>query len=150
MSKFQGKGARFGGAGALSSPARGFGGFSSQSTSSGLSYLVEPPDLSSISDANVVVSFKNLLKKDATTKTKALEELVAYVQAHPFEQEGGTEEAILEAWVRLSRAQAASFSIEQLVMIDLGSSVPSHLNRQCATRQRAVAHLAVRAGQIRS
>ncbi|KAH7353820.1 hypothetical protein B0T11DRAFT_121007 [Plectosphaerella cucumerina] len=101
MSKFQGKGARFGGAGAFSSPARGFGGFSSQSTSSGLSYLVEPPDLSSISDANVVVSFKNLLKKDATTKTKALEELVAYVQAHPFEQEGGTEEAILEAWVQV-------------------------------------------------
>ncbi|KAH6685780.1 hypothetical protein F5X68DRAFT_16953 [Plectosphaerella plurivora] len=101
MSKFQGKGARFGGAGAFSSPSRGFGGFSSQSTTSGLSYLVEPPDLSSISDAHVVVSFKNLLKKDATTKTKALEELVAYVQAHPFEQAGGAEEAILDAWVQV-------------------------------------------------
>ncbi|KAG7124989.1 E3 ubiquitin-protein ligase listerin like [Verticillium longisporum] len=71
------------------------------STGSGLSYLTEPPDFSSISDANVGVAFKNLLKKDATTKTKALEELVAYVRAHPHEQHGGAEEAILEAWVQV-------------------------------------------------
>ena len=64
----------------------------------------EPPDLSSISDANVVVSFKNLLKKDATTKAKALDDLVAYVEAHPYEQDGGAEEAVLEAWVRFLRS----------------------------------------------
>jgi hypothetical protein len=77
-----------------------FGGFGFTSTGSTLSYLTEPPNLSSITDANVVVGFKNLSKKDATTKSKALEDLRVYVQAHPFEQGGGTEEAVLEAWVR--------------------------------------------------
>ncbi|KAF9874762.1 hypothetical protein CkaCkLH20_07899 [Colletotrichum karsti] len=101
MSRAFGKGARSAGAKGFGSPARGgFGGFSS-SNNNGLSYLTEPPDLSSISDANVVVSFKNTLKKDATTKAKALEELLAYVQAHPYENNGGTEEAVLEAWVQI-------------------------------------------------
>ncbi|OLN95839.1 E3 ubiquitin-protein ligase listerin [Colletotrichum chlorophyti] len=101
MSRVFGKGSRSTGAKGFGSPARGFGGFSSTSSGNGLSYLAEPPDLSSISDANVVVSFKNALKKDATTKAKALEELLAYVQAHPFEKDGGTEEAVLEAWVQI-------------------------------------------------
>lgn len=85
------------------SPApSGFGGFSTQSTSSGsLSYLSEDPDLSSLSDPNIVVSFKNLLKKDNTTKSKALTDLIQYTQAHPSEADGGVEEAVLEAWVRL-------------------------------------------------
>ncbi|KAI0392981.1 hypothetical protein F5Y17DRAFT_330918 [Xylariaceae sp. FL0594] len=78
-----------------------FGGFVSSASGANLSYLAEPPDLSAISDAHVVVSLKNLLKKDATTKAKALEELLAYVQAHPYEHDGGTEEPILEAWVQL-------------------------------------------------
>lgn len=82
-------------------PARGFGGFSSFSSSgSDLSYLTEPPDLSGISNAQVVVSLKNLLKKDSITKAKALEDLLAYARAHPFEKDGGPEESILEAWVR--------------------------------------------------
>jgi hypothetical protein len=81
-------------------PGLGFGGFGSTSTGSTLSYLTEPPNLSSISDANVVVGFKNLSKKDGTTKSKALEDLRTYIQAHPFEEGGGPEEAILEAWVR--------------------------------------------------
>ncbi|RYP43139.1 hypothetical protein DL770_011819 [Monosporascus sp. CRB-9-2] len=80
--------------------ASGFGGFSS-SSGSNLSYLAEPPDYSSISDAHVVVSLKNLQKKDATTKAKALEELVTYAQAHPYEQDGGAEEPILDAWAQL-------------------------------------------------
>ncbi|KAI8176017.1 E3 ubiquitin-protein ligase listerin [Colletotrichum sp. SAR 10_75] len=101
MSRAFGKAGRSGGAKGFGAPARGgFGGFSS-SNDNGLSYLTEPPDLSSLSDANVVVSFKNALKKDATTKAKALEELVAYVQAHPYEKDGGTEEAVLEAWVQI-------------------------------------------------
>ncbi|KAK2004434.1 hypothetical protein LX36DRAFT_649985 [Colletotrichum falcatum] len=100
MSRAFGKGGRSSGARGFASPASGFGGFSS-SPGSGLSYLAEPPDLSSISDANVVVSFKNTLKKDATTKAKALEDLLAYVQAHPFEKDGGVEEAVLEAWVQI-------------------------------------------------
>ncbi|KAI2777322.1 Zfp294 protein [Daldinia loculata] len=78
-----------------------FSAFSTASRGADLSYLAEPPNLSSISDANVVVSLKNLQKKDATTKAKALEELVTYVQAHPYERDGGIEEPILEAWVQL-------------------------------------------------
>jgi hypothetical protein len=78
-----------------------FGGFGSSTAGSTLSYLTEPPNLSSITDANVIVEFKNLSKKDGTTKAKALEDLRAYVQSHPYEQGGGTEEPILEAWVRL-------------------------------------------------
>ncbi|KAJ8610504.1 hypothetical protein MRB53_038496 [Persea americana] len=46
------------------------------SASSSLSYLAESPDLTSISDPGVVVNFKNTLKKDGTTKAKALEELL--------------------------------------------------------------------------
>lgn len=84
----------------MSSAGYGFGGFGSSSGSS-LSYLSEPPNLTSISDANVVVAFKNLAKKDSTTKTKGLEDLRSYVQAHPYEQDGGVEQAILEAWVSM-------------------------------------------------
>lgn len=83
-------------------PGTGFGGFGFTSAAGSLSYLTPPPDLTNISDANVVVAFKNLLKKDSTTKAKALEDLRAYVQLHPFEQGGGVEEAILEAWVGLT------------------------------------------------
>jgi hypothetical protein len=79
----------------------GFGGFGSASTGSTLSYLTEPPNLTAISDANVIVAFKNLSKKDATTKSKALEDLRTYVQGHPYEEARGIEEAILEAWVQL-------------------------------------------------
>ncbi|OAA66870.1 ring zinc finger protein [Niveomyces insectorum RCEF 264] len=77
----------------------GFGGFAVAHSKSGLAYIADRHDLSDISDANTVVSFKNLLKKDGTTKSRALEELVAYVQAHPYADGGGAEEAVLEAWV---------------------------------------------------
>ncbi|KAM0346667.1 hypothetical protein ACHAPU_005379 [Fusarium lateritium] len=79
----------------------GFGGFGAGASGTSLSYLAEPPSFSSISDPNVVVSLKNLLKKDSTTKAKALEELLAYVQAHPFDKDGGVEEGILDVWVQL-------------------------------------------------
>lgn len=72
-------------------------GFGSVSSST-LSYFFEPPDLSAISEANVVVAFKNLLKKDGTTKAKALDDLHAYVLSLGIEK-GGVEDAILEAWV---------------------------------------------------
>jgi hypothetical protein len=76
----------------------GFGG-STVFAGSTLSYLSEPPNLSSITDANMVVAFKNLLKKDSTTKAKGLEDLRSFVQSHPYEQDGGVEQPILEAWV---------------------------------------------------
>ncbi|KAI1166621.1 hypothetical protein F5B18DRAFT_57514 [Nemania serpens] len=77
-----------------------FGSFGSAASGISLSYLAEPPDFSSVSDANVVVSLKNLQKKDGTTKAKALEELLSFAQAHPYEQDGGVEEPVLEAWVQ--------------------------------------------------
>lgn len=103
MSRQQSKGGKRtpGGSGFGTKPGAGRGfGFGLASAGSELSYVAEPPDFSSISDAQVVVSFKNLLKKDSITKTKALEDLLSYVRANPYEQGGGVEEAILEAWVR--------------------------------------------------
>lgn len=79
--------------------AGSFGGFGAPAGGSTLSYLAEPPSFSAISDPNLVVALKNILKKDATTKAKGLEELVAQVQKHPFEQDGGIEEALLDVWV---------------------------------------------------
>lgn len=76
----------------------GFGSTGFGVSSSPLSWIGEPPDLSNISDPNVGVAFKNLTKKDSTTKAKALEELQQYVSA-PDQQ---IEEAVLEAWVRFS------------------------------------------------
>jgi E3 ubiquitin-protein ligase listerin len=79
----------------------GFGGFGSSgfgsTQSSPLSYIQEPPDYSAINDANIVVAFKNLSKKDSTTKAKALEDIQAYVSKPDAE----IEEGLLEAWVRL-------------------------------------------------
>jgi hypothetical protein len=74
-----------------------FGGSSStfSVSSSQLSYVTEPPDLSAISDPNVVVYFRNLSKKDSTTKAKALED----IQARISSLQEPVEEGILEAWV---------------------------------------------------
>ncbi|KAF7549707.1 hypothetical protein G7Z17_g6202 [Cylindrodendrum hubeiense] len=78
----------------------GFGGFGAGSPSgSSLSYLAEPPSFAAVSDPNVVVSLKNILKKDSTTKAKALEDLLAHVLANPHDKDGGVEEAVLEVWV---------------------------------------------------
>ena len=67
-------------------------------SSSPLSYVYEPPDLTGFSDPNVGVAFKNLQKKDGTTKAKALEDLQTYVSSLNAET-GGVEEAVLTAWV---------------------------------------------------
>jgi hypothetical protein len=80
----------------------GFGGFSSVPSGSTLSYLTEPPNLDAISDANVKVSFKNISKKDSTTKSKALEELRTYVRDHPSSLNGGVEDAVIDVWVGLT------------------------------------------------
>lgn len=64
-----------------------------------LSYVYEPPDFAGISEPNVVVALKNLQKKDGTTKTKALEDLQAYISSEAVGR-GGIEDPLLEAWVR--------------------------------------------------
>lgn len=84
-----------------SASASGFGGFGDSGSGSSLSYLAEPPSFSNVTDPHVVVSLKNVLKKDSTTKAKALEELLAFVQDHPFEKDGGVEEAVLDVWVQM-------------------------------------------------
>ncbi|KAL9610067.1 MAG: hypothetical protein Q9167_005204 [Letrouitia subvulpina] len=69
------------------------------STSSKLSYVYEPPDLGGIPKPNVIVSFKNLQKKDSTTKAKALEELQTYIAS--VSSNDGLEQSILEAWIEV-------------------------------------------------
>ncbi|PHH87370.1 hypothetical protein CDD83_8968 [Cordyceps sp. RAO-2017] len=66
-----------------------------------LSYLAEPPSFAAVSDPNVVVSLKNVLKKDTTTKTKALEELLHHVHTHPFEDGAGVDDALLDIWAQI-------------------------------------------------
>lgn len=75
------------------STSAGFG-----AASSPLSYLGEQPDLSTVSDPNVIVNFKNLSKKDSITKAKALEEILAYVVAQ-IEKKQDIEDGFLDAWV---------------------------------------------------
>lgn len=89
--------------GSFAAPAAGFsGGFglasASGRTTSSLAYVTEPTDLSGISDPNVVVLFKNILKKDSTTKAKALEDLQLHL-SNKDDHGAGLEEALLEAWV---------------------------------------------------
>lgn len=74
-----------------------FGGGFGAVPSSPLSYVYEPPDLSIISEPNIVVAFKNVQKKDSTTKAKALEDLQKYVSG--LEPKDGLEDAVLEPWV---------------------------------------------------
>ncbi|KAL9125815.1 MAG: hypothetical protein Q9217_005035 [Psora testacea] len=76
--------------------ASGFGGGSS----SPLSHVYEPPGLKGLSDPNVVVAFKNLQKRDGTTKSKALEDLQNYTQSLGSHQDG-LEAAMLEAWIKV-------------------------------------------------
>jgi hypothetical protein len=70
-------------------------GFSN--ANSALSYLAELPDLSSISDANIVVAFKNLSKRDSVTKGKALEDLQSLLSA----EDSQIEDSVLEAWTSI-------------------------------------------------
>ena len=73
----------------------GFGGFSTSSTT--LSYLTPPPDFSAIPH-EVVVPFKNLLKKASTTKEKALQDILAHVQG--LGPEGQLGESVVDTYVR--------------------------------------------------
>lgn len=85
--------------GAFGDSTKGGGAFGAVS-SSPLSYVYEPPDLTSISEPNTIVAFKNLQKKDSTTKAKALEDLLKSLSSH--DSNNGIEDAMLEAWVSLA------------------------------------------------
>ncbi|KAF2213375.1 hypothetical protein CERZMDRAFT_111093 [Cercospora zeae-maydis SCOH1-5] len=77
----------------------GFGGFGSSAFASGqssvLSYIQEPTDYSAVSNSSVVVAFKNLSKKDSTTKAKALEDLQTSLSTTE-----DLEDAIIEVWIK--------------------------------------------------
>ncbi|OAG36507.1 hypothetical protein AYO21_09314 [Fonsecaea monophora] len=87
--------------GSSSTPAFGFGASPQpfQTAPSSLSYIAEQPDLSSVSNPNLVVCFRNLGKKDSTTKTKALEELQDYVNS--LTSSNSIDSGLPEAWVTL-------------------------------------------------
>ncbi len=74
----------------------GFGGFTTSSTT--LSYLTPPPDFSAIPQ-DVVVPFKNLLKKDSITKEKALQDILSHVQSLGTDGKA-LDESILDVYVR--------------------------------------------------
>ncbi|KAJ5167135.1 uncharacterized protein N7482_005916 [Penicillium canariense] len=112
---------------AAASAFGGFGGFSTTFENDGrepsaLTYIVEPPDLSRISDQQLVIAFKNLLKKDEITRTKALEELKEYISS--VEAKSGTlDEGFLEAWVKIYPRASIDLSrrVRQLAHTILGS-----------------------------
>ncbi|KAG9954461.1 hypothetical protein KCU85_g281, partial [Aureobasidium melanogenum] len=112
----------------------GFGSTGFGVSSSPLSWIGEPPDLSNISDPNVGVAFKNLTKKDSTTKAKALEELQQYVSA-PDQQ---IEEAVLEAWVKLyprlsidsaRRVRQLAHNVLGHIAVKSGKRMVKHMSR---------------------
>jgi len=100
----------------------GFGAFGGagfgSSQSSVLSYIQEPQDYSGISDPNTVVALKNLSKKDATTKAKALEDLSTFVTTTGEELEDG----LLDAWVRLYRLVVVAVDSDEIIS---GQTIPS-------------------------
>ncbi|KAK6331525.1 hypothetical protein TWF730_004603 [Orbilia blumenaviensis] len=73
-------------------------GFTSRerTSSSPLSYFAEPPDIKTISTPALVVVFSNLLKRDDTTKEKALADLLDYVT-----EQATIENAIVNCYVQL-------------------------------------------------
>ncbi|KAF3925498.1 hypothetical protein AA313_de0204489 [Arthrobotrys entomopaga] len=85
-------------AAALSGRAAGtvFGFSSRERASSPLSYFAEPPDIKSISVPTLVVVFSNLLKRDDTTKEKALADLLDWVV-----EQTSIENAIVYCYVQL-------------------------------------------------
>lgn len=116
----------------------GFGGFGSagfgSTQSSTLSYIQEAPDYSTIGDANIVVAFKNLSKRDAITKAKALEDVLAYVASSGAEIDDG----VLDAWVRLfprlsidsaRRVRQLSHSLNGQICSKCGKRIAKHLPR---------------------
>ena len=111
-----------------------FGSFGSpgfgSDQSSVLSYVQEPPDYSSINDPNVVVAFKNLSKKDATTKAKALEDLQTFVTPSDAE----VTEAFLESWVGLCRILNPRLQINKTWP---GKTISSAFHRQCSSSTSA-------------
>ena len=100
-----------------------------------LSYVYEPPDLSLISDSSIVVSLKNLQKKDSTTKAKAAEELQNYVSSLT-DNKDTLEDAFLDAWAKLfprtsidnsRRVRQLTYSVHGSVVALCGKRFVKHM-----------------------
>ncbi|KAF2227886.1 hypothetical protein BDZ85DRAFT_188675 [Elsinoe ampelina] len=115
--------------------APSFGGFGSSAFDSGsspLSHVYEPPNLTTISDANVVVQLKNLMKKDGKTKSKALEDLIAYTTTNKTEIEEGVFTAYIKLYPRLSidaerRVRQLSHTLVGHIVVKCGKRVAPYL-----------------------
>lgn len=89
---------------AQASKAGSFGAFGTSEhnafgrASSSISYLAEQPDFTTFSNPNVIVSFKNLAKRDSTTRTKAVEEIQSHV-SKLRDEDLELEDSLMEAWV---------------------------------------------------
>jgi hypothetical protein len=126
-------------AGGFGAFAGSFGGFSTVSAShshapSSLSYVTEPPDLSRISEPQLVVAFKNLLKKDDTTKTKALEDVRDYILKLENRSDS-LEDGVLDAWVR-----RPVILPDGALTDNLDKGLPTDFDRECPKGKAACAH----------
>ncbi|KAJ6032053.1 hypothetical protein N7540_002785 [Penicillium herquei] len=119
-----------------------FGGFSGTFGSDGrepssLTYIAEPPDLSRIFDQRLVIAFKNLLKKDEITRTKALEELKDHIYTVQ-EKKGTLDDGFLDAWVKIyprasidlsRRVRQISHALQGSISRLVGKRILPHLSR---------------------
>jgi E3 ubiquitin-protein ligase listerin len=96
-----------------------------------LSYLGEYPDASSISNPTTVVTFKNLFKKDSTTKTRALEDLNSTLSAATE-----IEDAIIDVWAAVyprssvetsRRVRQLAHIIQGQICVQAGKRIIKHL-----------------------
>lgn len=78
----------------------GHEGFGSGAHSSSLSYLTKHIDLSGIDCPHIVVAFKNLSRKDDTTRSKALQDLHFHINAQITEK-NEVDVAVIQAWVQI-------------------------------------------------
>lgn len=125
-----------------------FGGFSGAFSGQGrepsaLTYVAEPPDLSRISEPQLAIAFKNFLKKDEVTRSKALDDLKDYIST--VENRSGTlDDGFLDAWVCLfaSCTETSSDLVLQIKIYPRASIDLSRRVRQSAhSTQGSVAGL---------
>ncbi|KAI9812264.1 MAG: hypothetical protein M1832_000454 [Thelocarpon impressellum] len=139
MSKKQFKSQASSGRAAFGSTPNGIFGASGRApvfgATSSLSYISDPPVLSNITDPNVVVALKGLSKKDATTKSKALEDLLTYALSKGPES-GGVQDGVLEAWTKMyprtsidnsRRVRQLAHTLQAQVAVSSGKRIAKHM-----------------------
>ncbi|KIW19489.1 hypothetical protein PV08_00061 [Exophiala spinifera] len=117
----------------FAAPSAGF-----QTAPSSLSYIAEQPDLTAISDPHLLVAFRNLGKKDSTTKAKALEEIQDYVGTAA--SNNGGDAGLLEAWLSLYPRTSIDNSrrVRQLAHTIQGSITSLYGRRIAPSLQRVI------------